>query len=76
MNLKIGAVISAVALVAGFALSVIVRAQERQPERGAYVSLCSTTASGLASMASGRNGGSPVGGAFVVRDEVCILWKN
>ena len=76
MSLKVGAVLSVVAFVAGLAFSLTARAEAPQQERTAYVSLCSTTPEGLASFASGRNGGSPVGGAFVHRDQVCILWKN
>ena len=51
-------------------------AQEQQRGRVDFVMLCGNSPESLASQASARSAGSPVGGPFVHRDQVCVLWRN
>ena len=76
MRITIALLVATTALAAGAATSRMLSAQEPEPRRVQYVSLCATSPQGLASMASGRERGSPLGGPFVHQDQVCILWKN
>lgn len=76
MRIGIAVLFATVAMLAGVITSMVGHAQDARQTRADYISLCATTPQGLASMASGRDRGGPVGGAFVHRDQVCMIWTN